>query len=654
MSERLGSLMISKSVVWAMSRLWVAGFCLWFLLLPMNSLAQRGDPFNSTTATTTSTPGYYSNGGTPMVLTVYKSKKTRLDRQAMVKIFNQSSHFETWQATDGNSELAVVGLQFGHYDIEVSAVGYLTAHKNIEVISQVSTYHMEIVLEPDPSAIALKAADEGMPATARKSTKRGISALKAGNLNNAEKWLDAAYKAAPWNSDLSFLLGYLYYEKKDLIQAQTYLGNAAALNPRDAQALTLLGRLGLQQEDYGAAASFLQKAVDADSEYWMAHHFLAEAYLKQRDYKDARDQATLAIEKGKFKANPAQLVLGQSLVNLGQEQEGIQVLKDFLQDSPKNPAAPQVRNLISELEVRDFSPTSILKTASTREASLVGVDPLIASPEPTFSVKPWQPPGVDDVNPSVAADAPCPYERVMEASGDRVKQLVDDVSRIAATEHLLHEQLDEVGNPITKDTREFNYVASLSEDIPGFVTVAEYRAEHLGIADFPDQISTSGFATLALVFHPSNREDFTMVCEGLGELRGRATWLVHFRQREDRPARFQDYKVGAEIYALKLKGRAWISADTFQIVRIEADLVSPISKIRLAGEHQVVEYAPVPFAKKDLQLWLPKSAEIYLDFRRHRYYRKHSFDHYMLFSVDAAEKRKEPQTPLVDPQQIQN
>jgi len=33
---------------------------------------------------------------------------------------------------------------------------------------------------------------------------------------------------------------------------------------------------------------------------------------------------------------------------------------------------------------------------------------------------------------------------------------------------------------------------------------------------------------------------------------------------------------------------------------------------------------------------------IYLVFRRRRYYRKHSFDHYMLFSADAEEKPKQP------------
>jgi hypothetical protein len=39
------------------------------------------------------------------------------------------------------------------------------------------------------------------------------------------------------------------------------------------------------------------------------------------------------------------------------------------------------------------------------------------------------------------------------------------------------------------------------------------------------------------------------------------------------------------------------------------------------------------------------NVEIYFDFRKHRYYRRHTFDHYMLFSVDADEKRQEPAKP---------
>jgi hypothetical protein len=102
------------------------------------------------------------------------------------------------------------------------------------------------------------------------------------------------------------------------------------------------------------------------------------------------------------------------------------------------------------------------------------------------------------------------------------------------------------------------------------------------------------------------------------------------------------YQVGHQTHEVGLKGRAWISADNFRIVRIEAEIVNPVPEIELLSEHQIVEYGPVPFAKKNTTLWLPKSAEIYFELHKHRYHRRHSFDHYVLFSVDADEKRKEP------------
>ncbi len=593
----------------------------------------------------TDTPGYSNRQGTSIHVTVFSAPSKKLDRQSMVKLTSQELQTGNWQTTNELSEVAFGEITAGHYDVEVSAVGYLSSHKEVQVISSWVPIRLEIILQKDPAAVNLGIDDGALPPKARKEAKRGISALNSGKWNEADKRLEAAYKLAPTNPDVNFLLGYLSYQKKDYGRASSFLETATHLNPNNVQALTLLGRVGIQQEDYGRAVSSLEKAIVADSDYWIAHDLLATSYLNQRKYEQARDQAHLAIEQGKGDAAASQLVLGQALVNLGQKQKGIETLRGFVNASPKNPSVPQVKALIANLEAQGTAPSEKTEEASLVVPKIAGVDPMIAAAEPTFSVRPWQPAGIDTNKPSVASGMSCPVENVLQMTGTRVQELVADVSRIAAIEHLLHEQLDEVGQVIVKDTRTFNYVASISEPTPGFVAVEEYRAEHLGLSDFPEQIASGGFTALALVFHPSMRDNFAMVCEGLGEWRGQATWLVHFQQRDDRPARMHDYKVGNEVHALKLKGRAWITADKFQIVRIESELVNPIPQIRLAGEHQVVEYGPVLFAKRNLQLWLPQSAEIYLDFRRHRYYRKHSFDHYMLFAVDADEKRKEPKAP---------
>lgn len=569
-----------------------------------------------------------------------------LDRQALVKLVNLSNQTATWQPTSDNSETVFTNIPYGDYDAQVSAVGYLSSHQDLKIISIRSMLQFDIVLQRDPAAINLDLGDAVMLPKARKGTKRAISALRSGNLKQAQKQLDEAYKSAPSSPELNFLLGYLYFQKKDFSQAGTYLNTATNLNPGNAQALTLLGRTGLERQDYPTARSALEQAVLSDRENWIPHNLLADTYLHQKDYGKARDEAQVAIAKGKNAAGPAQLVLGEALVNLGHEQEGVQALNAFLQESPQHPIAEQVRNLVAEINEHGSNPAPAEDAAQTA-TRLSGVDPLLALPTPRLSVKAWQPPGVDEIKLSLAPGVACPSERVVEESGKRVQELVEDVARFAAVEDLFHQALDEYGTPVRTETRKFNYVASISEPQPGFLAVDEFRAEKLSLPGYPDKIASTGFAALALVFHPHMRDSFEMVCEGLGDWHGQASWLVHFLQRDDRPNHMHSYKVGNQIHAVKLKGRAWITADKFQIVRIEAEMVNPMPEIQLLSEYQVVEYGPIPFQKKNTTLWLPKSAEIYFDFRKHRYYRRHSFDHYMLYSVDSDEKRKEPATKPV-------
>jgi len=567
---------------------------------------------------------------------------TRLGRQALVKLVNVEKETATWQPTAENSQGVFTDVPYGNYEAEVSAVGFLSSHQELKVISTRSILQFDIVLQRDPGAVNLDVGDSILSPQARKETKRAISALKSGNLNDAEKHLSVARKTAPNDAGVDFLLGYLYIQKKDYAQARGFLANSTTLNPHNAQALTLLGRASLETKDYPSAKSALEQAIVADADNWLPHDLLADTYLHQKNYDKARDEARIAIGKGKTATGSAQLVLGEALVNLGQTHEGIEALTAFLQQTPQHPIAGQVRNLIAQLEERDSDHSSTSADVSPSPEKLAGVDPLMAMPSPKLSMKAWQPAGIDDVKVAIAPDVTCPTTKVIEESGKRVQELADDVTRFAAVEDLFHQALDDYGNPVRTETRKFNYVASISEPQPGYLAVDEYRADKLSLEGYPDKIASTGFVTLALVFHPHMRDNFEMVCEGLGDWRGQASWLVHFQQRDDRPNRLQSYKVGNQYHPVRLKGRAWITSDKFQIVRIEAEMVSPMPEIQLLSEHQVVEYGPVPFQKKNTSLWLPKSAEIYFDFRKHRYYRRHSFDHYMLYTVDSDEKRKEP------------
>jgi len=67
------------------------------------------------------------------------------------------------------------------------------------------------------------------------------------------------------------------------------------------------------------------------------------------------------------------------------------------------------------------------------------------------------------------------------------------------------------------------------------------------------------------------RDAFGMNCAGLSDWHGQASWIVDFKQRDDKPNRLQSYKIGQMVYPVKLKGRAWITADNYQIVHIESE-----------------------------------------------------------------------------------
>jgi len=593
-------------------------------------------------------PGMSSYDSAPgtgvLIFHVFAEKAgAQLNGQARLELTNLANHFGVFQIIQNDGEGVFVNIAFGNYEIEASALGYLPIRQPVQVVSTMHPQPIDIVLQRDPSAINLKVTEDIMSPKARKEARDAVSMLKVGDYPEAQKHLERAYKLAPSNSDLNFLFGYLYFQQNNYAQASTYLTAATSASPNNAPALTLLGRTNLAQGNYPAARSALEQAILADDDNWLPHNLLADAYLRQKDYGKARDEAQIALTKGqkdgKTIASPAELVLAQALIGLGQNQEAIQALDVFLKDSPQNPMVYQVQHLIADLKRNSSSAPDGSAKASDIDTSRA--DPLGAVPDPAPTTRAWRPPDVDDAKPTLTPGVVCPVAQVTDESGKRVQELVRDLTRFAANEDLFHQSIDAFGFPTRTETRKYDYVAMVSESKPSrAVSIEEYRADKPPQTGYPDNIASTGFITLALVFHPDMQPDFDLDCEGQTDWRGQPSWLVHFRQRHERPNRMHGYMLGGQLFPVDLKGRAWITADKFQIVRIEADMTKPMPEIQLLSEHQTVEYGPVPFPTKNTTLWLPKTAEIYFDFRKHRYYRKHTFDHFLLFSVDTEQKEK--------------
>jgi hypothetical protein len=93
---------------------------------------------------------------------------------------------------------------------------------------------------------------------------------------------------------------------------------------------------------------------------------------------------------------------------------------------------------------------------------------------------------------------------------------------------------------------------------------------------------------------------------------------------------------------VELEGRVWIEPGSYQILRLESELVKPIPAIQLTQEHFTIDYKPMEFHSTGQQVWLPQVAELYVEVHGKRYYRRHSFSDFRLFNVDAAQNIQAP------------
>lgn len=125
-------------------------------------------------------------------------------------------------------------------------------------------------------------------------------------------------------------------------------------------------------------------------------------------------------------------------------------------------------------------------------------------------------------------------------------------------------------------------------------------------------------------------------------MQGTSAWQIRFEEGSDPSKSFHQIRINGSVYQLRFQGRAWISVDDYQILRLQTDLVAPIPQIHLQLEHLDIAYAPVEFDKPKLRIWLPESASIEITYRGHSYQRMHKFSHFQLFLVVTEQTIKEP------------
>ena len=553
----------------------------------------------------------------------------------LLKLSNEAYRQETAKA----GHVRFNGITATEYSIQVIAPGYRTAVKQVEAKpdeARAVTFELQQLSVED---VAENTASRALAPKAQKEIAKALELLRAQKVADARSHLDAANRAAPHQAEVQYLYGIYAKQVGNAEQAKSYWTKALEFSPTHLPALLSLADALLRENHEAEALPYATRAVEVEPSSWRAHAILSNVYLRLGSADAAVKEAERAMELGHEQAAAVQPVLAGALARKGEKERALTLLQGYLKEHPSDDEAKKLPGVLQRISTAE-GPTGA--SALTAEELSISTSRAAALPLPSS----WLPPDLDEKMPPVEQGATCALEEVLEKAGKRAQAFVKNVDRFTASEFLKHEAIDKWGVAAPVETRKFDYVAAIEEPKPGLLVVEEYRGRGGSPADFPGGVATNGLPALALIFHPDNAVNFEMTCEGLARWNGKAAWQVHFRQRRDKPNTARSYRLGLDgpSYPVALKGRAWILADSFEIARLETDLIAPVPQIKLVADHTAIEYGPVQFHARDVEMWLPQSAEVYYDWRGKRVHRRHSFANYMLFVVDEKQQIAEPKS----------
>ena len=145
-------------------------------------------------------------------------------------------------------------------------------------------------------------------------------------------------------------------------------------------------------------------------------------------------------------------------------------------------------------------------------------------------------------------------------------------------------------------------------------------------------LTTSGFSTLLLVFHPYYQGSFEyerLEDENAGGGRQMRIAFRHVRGTRSTSV----LRLRGRDYPLDIEGTAWIDPADGTIKRVDTRLKSPMEDLNLRSFTASVKYAPQHFATVGEAEWLPVEATIDVETARQHWRNIHRFSDYKLFTV---------------------
>lgn len=588
-----------------------------------------------------------TTNGITLVVNLRDSNGTPLEAPGIVNL-RGGSQYSNRQATTTDATAAIFeGVTEGEYDAEARCVGYVTTVEHVSLSALGSTEQIYIYL-PRESEVKTDSPKPGgtvMSPKLQAEIDKGIDALRKHQYEVARSHFAKGAQMAPGNADVAYFLGLAEVGLQHRDLALQAFQHALSLNPNHQRALLAMGELQLNNGDSASAIPTLEKAYAISGADWRTHFLLASAYNKAGRFSDAEPHAQRAASLAGVKGAAAYLLLGEIQQKEGKSQEAQETWKRLLATFPNDPATATARADLAALSMPPH-PAPELELASLPVGSL----PNLALAPP--SEQPWAPADIDEVEYPVEDNPPCQLDKVLTQAGRRMRAQMQNFEKFTATEHIEHQEIDRYGRSGPPKSRDFSYIVFVRQYKGDSFFLEEERSSSSHDDSFPTNIATIGLNSLGVsVLQPAERQNLNYRCEGLASVRGQAAWQIRFEEKPGATEPIREWRLSnGKLFTIPIKGRVWVSAGSFDLLRIQTDLKAPVDGLGLTRDHLTVDYGPVRFRSANTNLWLPWNAEMFMELRGHRYHHSHSLSDYMLFEVDTNHKISKPkETPPPQP-----
>lgn len=471
-----------------------------------------------------------------------------------------------------------------------------------------------------------------IPGKAWTEYQKACSDLAKKKSSNAEQHLHKAVQEYSKYTAAWVTLGQVLANEHSFENAAKACSQAATVDTNYLPAYLCLADVASRAQDWKEELRHSSRALAVDANCAVAYEYQAAANANLGDLDDAVRSGLRALDLDKDRHDPGVYFLLAQIYKLkGDTTRAKEQVRLYLKYTHHRERAALAKTFLAKLE------------SGPRDA--LDIPAPEASPHTTRQAEEGPVPAdIDEGVSSVVEDATCPLSQILQGASQRVVELAENLQRFTATERIEHTEFSKNGKSRNSTGETSSYVASIEPNTDTIFEVDEYRVARRQTERPP--LEDTGTAAFALMFHPKLIGNLETRCEGRTDFRGIPAWQLRFTEGPDPSKTYSVLRFKDSAYRLRVKGRVWISADNYQVLRLQTDLVAPISEINLHVVHFDVAYAPVESSKYNFRLWLPESASVYVEYRGRRYQRVHSFSHFQLFLVETEQRIKEPTPPI--------